>query len=109
MPGLRVRHFWFNGRHASENPPAAYSVPAAAAPEPARREALVDPDHVGGILFGFIPPLVVFLVLKDRSAFVRQHAATTLNFQITMAIVAIVGVFLWIVLVGFLSRPPCTS
>ena len=57
---------------------------------------------VGVGTIGWLGPLIIFLVLKDRSPFVREHAATTLNFQITMAIAAIVAVFLWIVLVGFL-------
>lgn len=57
---------------------------------------------VGVGTIGWLGPLIIFLVLKDRSPFVRRHAATTLNFQITMAIAAIVAVFLWIVLVGFL-------
>ena len=57
---------------------------------------------VGVGTIGWLGPLIIFLVLKDRSPFVRRHAATTLNFQITMAIAAIVAVFLWVVLVGFL-------
>jgi uncharacterized protein len=42
---------------------------------------------VGAGFLGWLGPLIIFLVLKDRSPFVRQHAATTLNFQITMAII----------------------
>ena len=57
---------------------------------------------VGVGTIGWLGPLIIFLVLKDRSPFVREHAATTLNFQITMAIAAIVAVFLWIVVVGIL-------
>ena len=58
--------------------------------------------HVGGILFGFLPALIGYLVLKDRGPFVRQHTATALNFQITLAIAYIVGWILTIVLVGFI-------
>ena len=57
---------------------------------------------VGAGFIGWLGPLIVFLVLKDRSAFVAEHAKTTLNFQITMFIVAVVAAFGWIVLVGFL-------
>jgi uncharacterized Tic20 family protein len=58
--------------------------------------------HVGGILFGFLPALIGYLVLRDRGPFVRQHTATALNFQITLAIAYIVGWILTIVLVGFI-------
>ncbi len=36
-------------------------------------------------------PLVVYLVYKDRSAFVRRHAAASLNFQLMLLIVTVVG------------------
>jgi uncharacterized Tic20 family protein len=58
--------------------------------------------HIGGILFGFLPALIGYLVLKDRGPFVRDHTRTALNFQITMVIVSVVGALLTIVLVGFL-------
>jgi len=58
--------------------------------------------HVGGILFGFLPSLIGYLVLKDRGPFARQHTATALNFQITLAIAYVVGWILSIVFVGFL-------
>lgn len=57
---------------------------------------------IGVGTIGWLGPLIIFLVFKDRSPFVRQHAATTLNFQITMAIAAVIAILLWIVLVGFL-------
>ena len=57
---------------------------------------------LGAGFVGWLGPLIIFLVLKDRSAFVAQHARTTLNFQITMFIAAVVAAFGWIVLVGFL-------
>ena len=57
---------------------------------------------VGAGFIGWLGPLIIFLVLKDRSAFVAEHAKTTLNFQITMFIGAVVAALLWIVLVGFL-------
>jgi uncharacterized Tic20 family protein len=57
---------------------------------------------VGAGFIGWVGPLIIFLVLKDRSAFVAEHAKTTLNFQITMFIAAVIAAVLWIVLVGFL-------
>lgn len=41
--------------------------------------------HLGGIL-GFLPSLIIWLVYKDRSAFVAQESKTALNFQLTLLI-----------------------
>ncbi|GAA2754395.1 DUF4870 domain-containing protein [Amnibacterium kyonggiense] len=57
---------------------------------------------VGAGFIGWLGPLIILLVLKDRSAFVADHAKTTLNFQITMFIVAVIAAATWIILVGFL-------
>ncbi|MGZ0211138.1 MAG: DUF4870 domain-containing protein [Actinomycetales bacterium] len=59
--------------------------------------------HVGGILFGFIPALVGYLVLKDRGPFVQAHTRTALNFQITMAIAYVISLFLMLILIGYLT------
>lgn len=57
---------------------------------------------IGAGFIGWLGPLIIFLVFRDRSAFVSQHAKATLNFQITMLIAAAVAALLWIVLIGFL-------
>ncbi|MGV8965296.1 MAG: DUF4870 domain-containing protein [Cellulomonas sp.] len=41
--------------------------------------------HLGGI-FGFLPSLIIWLVYRERSAFVGQEARVALNFQITVLI-----------------------
>ena len=41
--------------------------------------------HLGGIL-GFLPALIIWLVYRERSAFVDQEAKKALNFQITLLI-----------------------
>ena len=56
--------------------------------------------HIGGIFFSFVPALIGYLVLKDKGPFVRAHTATALNFQITMAIAAIVASILVFVVIG---------
>lgn len=45
--------------------------------------------HLGGIVFGFIPALVGYLVLRDRGPFVREHTRSALNFQISYTIYTI--------------------
>jgi uncharacterized Tic20 family protein len=75
--------------------------PAAVAPQPLSQsdERLwATLIHVGGILIGFISPLIGYLVLKDRSSFVREHSRQALNFQITMAIAQVANVVLGIIL-----------
>jgi uncharacterized protein len=56
--------------------------------------------HIGGIFFSFIPALIGYLVLKDRGPFIREHTATALNFQITMAIAYVISYVLWLAVVG---------
>jgi uncharacterized Tic20 family protein len=51
----------------------------------------------------FLGPLVVFLIYKDRSAFVRANALESLNFQLTLLIGYIISAVLMIVLVGFFT------
>lgn len=58
--------------------------------------------HLGGAFLSFLVPLIIFLVKKDESPFVRHHAAQALNFQITVAIAFCVSVVLMLILVGFL-------
>ena len=56
--------------------------------------------HIGGIFFSFVPALIGYLVLKDKGPFVRAHTATALNFQITMAIAAIIASILVFIVIG---------
>ena len=58
--------------------------------------------HIGGILFGFLPALIGYLVLKDKGPFIREHTATALNFQITLLIAYVVGWVLAFILIGFI-------
>lgn len=58
--------------------------------------------HLGGILFSFIPALIVFLLKKDDSPYIAAHAREALNFQITLLIGQMLAYVLVFVLVGFL-------
>lgn len=88
-------------------PPAGYPQPVAGV------QPLTDSDqrmwamlgHLGGILIGFIAPLIVMLVYGERSPFVRRHAVEALNFQITVAIGFAAAFVLMFVLIGFLLLP----
>lgn len=61
--------------------------------------------HLGGILFNFIPSLVGYLLLRERGAVVRGNAAEALNFQITLALAAIIAGILANFIIGFLLLP----
>ncbi len=56
-------------------------------------------SHVLTLVVGFLAPLIIYLIKKDESAFVRDHAKESLNFQITIFIIFIV---LIITLIGIL-------
>ena len=58
--------------------------------------------HVGGILFSFVAPLVAYLVLRDRGAFIREHTRVALNFNLTMLIAYLIGGATSIIGIGFL-------
>ncbi|HZJ06062.1 MAG TPA: DUF4870 domain-containing protein [Nocardioidaceae bacterium] len=61
--------------------------------------------HIGPLLLGFVAPLVVWLVFKDRSAFLNRHGKEALNFQISYFIYFVVATFSLILLIGFLLLP----
>lgn len=58
--------------------------------------------HILTIVSSFIAPLVIYLLKKDESAFVSEHAKESLNFQITMFILFMISFVLMLVLIGFL-------
>jgi uncharacterized Tic20 family protein len=55
--------------------------------------------HVLTLFFWIIPPLIIYFIKKDESAYVTAHARESLNFQLTMSIAAIV---LFLTLIGIL-------
>ncbi|MEA9985335.1 DUF4870 domain-containing protein [Subtercola sp. RTI3] len=78
--------------------PAGYAVQPPLSPSDQRLWATLI--HVGGIIFGFLPALIGYLVLKDRGEFIRDHTKTALNFQITLLIAYVIGSILSIVIIG---------
>lgn len=85
---------------SESTPPPANPYSAAQPLSPADEKLWATLIHVGGILFGFLPALIGYLVLKDRGPFIRQHTATALNFQLTMIIAYVAGVILTFLLIG---------
>lgn len=61
--------------------------------------------HLGGIILGFIAPLVIWLMYRERGRFVEEQAKEALNFQITFTIAMIISGILFIVLIGMILMP----
>lgn len=58
--------------------------------------------HLSGIILGFIVPLIIWLMNKDKTdkAFLNDQAKEALNFQLTMLMGYIAGMVLTIILIG---------
>jgi uncharacterized Tic20 family protein len=82
-------------------------------PQPAAAQPLSQSDerlyatlaHAGIILVGFVAPLVMWLIGKDRSAFVDSQAKEALNFSILVTIGYIIGWVTTLIFIGFLIIP----
>ena len=82
--------------------------PTPQGPSPtARNWALIA--HVAGLLaWAFIPfggilaPMVIWLVKREEDAYIGDQALEAMNFQITVALAALVSAFLLIVGIGVL-------
>ena len=59
-------------------------------------------SHVLTFVAGFVAPLIIYLVKKDESAYVTEHAKESLNFQITLFVLYLVGFLTFIFLIGIL-------
>lgn len=82
------------------------ATPAPAAPLSESDDKLwAALSHLSGIVLGFVGPLVIWLVLKDRGAKTAVEAKEALNFQITAAIGWVAAVILTFVFIGFLLFP----
>ena len=87
--------------NATTPPPA----PAAGAPNDDRTVAMLV--HLSGIILGFIVPLIVWLINKDKTdkAFLNDQSKEALNFQITVFIAIVISWILAFVLIGLLLMP----
>lgn len=84
------------------NPSAPYP---AMSPDDSRTAAILA--HLAGPIaavisagwLSIVGPLVIWLINKDRDAFVRQQAANAFNFQLSMWLVSIVGGLLLVTII----------
>ena len=77
-------------------------VNEAAMPASQEDRTLAMLTHLSGIILGFIVPLIIWLINKDRAdkGFLNDQAKEALNFQITILIAYIAGTVLTIILIG---------
>ncbi len=75
-------------------------------------KAVVSPDDkniwllmiIGGIFFGFIPSLIVYVV-KGENPFLKSVAKDNLNFQISFVIYSTIAAMSLILFIGLLLLP----
>ena len=58
---------------------------------------------ISGGWLGWLATLIIYLMYKDRSPFIREHAAQALNFQIIVWIGVVVSYLLMFVVIGFFT------
>ncbi|MCU1437102.1 MAG: hypothetical protein JWP66_189 [Naasia sp.] len=89
---------------AAGQPQQPYAAAPAAPLTPVEDKQWASFAHFGGIL-GFLPPLVIWLIFKDRGQLTRQEGREALNFQITLAIAHVanfvIGLILSAITLGF--------
>jgi uncharacterized protein len=56
--------------------------------------------HILSIFFWIFPGLIIYLIKKDESPYVAEHAKEALNFQISVTILSIIGIILSIIIIG---------
>jgi len=62
-------------------------------------------SHALTLIAGFLVPLVIYLLKKDDSLFIREHAKESLNFQLTLLIAYMVAILLIFIIVGIVLLP----
>ncbi|MEU6728331.1 DUF4870 domain-containing protein [Nonomuraea wenchangensis] len=87
-------------------PPGGPYVPGMYGPRPGSDDSTMAMlAHLLGLLASWIGPLIIYLIKRDQSPYVRDQAAEALNFQITMFIGYIVAAVLSVVFIGVLLLP----
>ena len=84
-------------------PPQPYAAQAPLSESDQRLWATLT--HISTLIVGFVGPLVAYLVLKDRSPFLKESTTEALNFSITVSIAALVSSVLTIAFVGYVLLP----
>ena len=98
-------------------PPYSPQTPKYSGPQPSYQPVPMTPadqrtwaiaTHLSPFLAAFVAlsflgPLVMYIIFKDRGAFIRHHSAEALNFQLTMWIGLLISFPLMFVGIGFIT------
>ena len=77
-----------------------YSMQPAPPLSPAEDKQWASLAHFGGIL-GWLPPLIIWLIFKDRGRLTNQEAKEALNWQITWIIAWVASQIIGIIIGSF--------
>lgn len=88
-----------------DNVTAPPPPPSTDAPQEDRTIALLT--HLSGIIAGFIVPLIIWLINKDKAekSWLNDQSKEALNFQITIAIAYVACIVLSVIVIGGLLMP----
>lgn len=106
QPGYDQQQYQQPGAYGYQQP-GAYGTPGAPvgyANSDEKTWALIA--HFGGIILGFIAPLIALLAKGNESPTVKAHANEALNFHITWGIAMIIAVVLSVCSFGILFFVP---
>jgi hypothetical protein len=82
-------------------PPRGYQPPMRADEE----KLWAIGAHLGGLVLGFLAPLIVWLVFKDRSAFLDRTGKEALNMQLSYLLYFFAAGLTVLVLIGLFLLP----
>jgi hypothetical protein len=83
---------------AGGQPQQPYTPAAPGAPlSPTEDKQWASFAHFGGIL-SFLPPLIIWLIFKDRGTLTNQEGKEALNFQLTLAIAQVANFVVGVIL-----------
>ncbi|MEU7861759.1 DUF4870 domain-containing protein [Nonomuraea sp. NPDC049141] len=100
-PGYQQPGYGYAG--PQQRPP---HVPGVYGPRPGSDDTTMAMlAHLLGLLVSWIGPLIIYLMKRDESPYVRDQSAEALNFQITMFIGYIVAGALSIIIIGIFLFP----
>ena len=85
--------------------PSGYPQQGLAPVSPSDEKLWALLSHLSIPFFGFVVPLVVYLVFKDRSRWLRDSALEALNFSILYTIAITASAMLAIFLIGLVLLP----
>jgi uncharacterized protein len=86
-------------------PPGQPGYPMVRPLRPDEEKLWAVAAHLGPLLLGFLAPLVVWLVFKDRSQYLDRTGKEALNMQISYMLYGLVAGISIILLVGLLLLP----